>query len=1000
MSKLTWQDVEAAKGAQSIEDPGVVVGGRQTPSRLFPPGYIAGYRIGFATGSGVIKVAPGIMDIDGVAVSNAADYYIEESDWQCSFLGNTTVYLYVGKGPEFKVFAQAPEWNSTLYAYYHPRFQYRYIGKLVINSAETIERVINAYAAESTDVEADSVKTYSLVDDAVIEAKVNAADFLDIPTDETLAAHWTFNGDVKDSSGNGQDLTAVGAPTYPTAGVVGQMAALDGVSDYFSVSESPAFPLATSTAWSVAFWVKADATAQNQGWSRIFSYGRDASNKLSFYINDLSNSLRYRMYDGGVDSGAETQLDMACFDGTMHFGCITCTAGTFKFYLDGVLVATSEDFFTYDISDGTNSFFVASSTSGTAQLLGNVDEIRVYSHVLTAGQVKSLYLYPGGLSYSLITADHIAANTISAGEIAAGTLNAMVADINSYLIIAADGAGGFVAGDYTAAGGPINGNTRFFVDRDNLQFDVYDGAGWVTRTQLGEISGAGYSFWTSDNLKVGGSKAEPPCKIYASNLASSSESVSGNTIAALVGNIPQIELLDVAGGASRIAFSQVGSLEASIIYFQHSTGQLNLYVGGVNSLIVSSTRIFNSVQMQAGLEGGVVAPDYSFSGDTDTGFMRAAANDIGVVVGGAYAMRIQATNTYHYNNVVPIVSSTYDLGTSAILWRYLYVDQVRFTGTYPYLADSGNYIEIESQYGGTRIGMNNGTWSHFQTDSTSGFYFYTNVVSAGKFAQNAYGSASAPSYTWWGDQDTGIYRNAANSIGFSAGNSLRMYINSTTIYMTGNITSSGGHTFNSGTYNKDGTVSLPAYTFTNDQNTGIYSISADHLGITTGGVLKATFDSTGLELHVAGSEFYNPSSHDSVGTLKLFPYSTSTTIYLGTWYPGSSGARHTFNWASILPTGTKAVLITCMFHLVSSASGLCQARVNFDDDNTITPVYSHNVSQASGLFTAAGGSQHGASTDHTMIVPVDGSKYFYGYVNTFSNVSTLSLYIRILGYYI
>ncbi len=39
----------------------------------------------------------------------------------------------------------------------------------------------------------------------------------------------------------------------------------------------------------------------------------------------------------------------------------------------------------------------------------------------------------------------------------------------------------------------------------------------------------------------------------------------------------------------------------------------------------------------------------------------------------------------------------------------------------------------------------------------------------------------------------------------------------------------------------DGSVSLPAYTFTSDLDTGIYSVAADQLGITIGGNLVMTY---------------------------------------------------------------------------------------------------------------------------------------------------------------
>jgi hypothetical protein len=46
-------------------------------------------------------------------------------------------------------------------------------------------------------------------------------------------------------------------------------------------------------------------------------------------------------------------------------------------------------------------------------------------------------------------------------------------------------------------------------------------------------------------------------------------------------------------------------------------------------------------------------------------------------------------------------------------------------------------------------------------------------------------------------------------------------------------------------HNADGSVGSPAYSFTNDQNTGIYLSGTDELGLTTAGTLRLTVSSTG-----------------------------------------------------------------------------------------------------------------------------------------------------------
>lgn len=87
--------------------------------------------------------------------------------------------------------------------------------------------------------------------------------------------------------------------------------------------------------------------------------------------------------------------------------------------------------------------------------------------------------------------------------------------------------------------------------------------------------------------------------------------------------------------------------------------------------------------------------------------------------------------------------------------------------------------------------------------------------------------ATAPTttyaYQFWADTTTGLLkiRNSANS-GWVT---LRELDGTLTI--------------------EDGTVSAPGLAFTNDLNTGFYSVGADQLGVTTGGTQRLVFDSTG-----------------------------------------------------------------------------------------------------------------------------------------------------------
>jgi len=98
------------------------------------------------------------------------------------------------------------------------------------------------------------------------------------------------------------------------------------------------------------------------------------------------------------------------------------------------------------------------------------------------------------------------------------------------------------------------------------------------------------------------------------------------------------------------------------------------------------------------------------------------------------------------------------------------------------------------------------------------------------------GTVSAPSVTFSGDTNTGIYSPAADTIAFTEGGVEAMRINS-----------SAQVEFSSGT------VSLPSITATGDLNTGIFFPAADTVAIVEGGTEALRINSDGQTVFTAGT---------------------------------------------------------------------------------------------------------------------------------------------------
>ena len=127
----------------------------------------------------------------------------------------------------------------------------------------------------------------------------------------------------------------------------------------------------------------------------------------------------------------------------------------------------------------------------------------------------------------------------------------------------------------------------------------------------------------------------------------------------------------------------------------------------------------------------------------------------------------------------------------------------------------------------------------------------------------AAGTVSLPSLRFTGDNDTGLYSAAANTVNVTAGGTLSHAFTST--YSTANVPIRV----------PDGSASAPSLTNTGDENTGIFFGAADEVSISTGGTERAQFDSNGLSVLAQKSVRYYDS--DSSHYVELKAASTVTS---------------------------------------------------------------------------------------------------------------------------
>lgn len=191
------------------------------------------------------------------------------------------------------------------------------------------------------------------------------------------------------------------------------------------------------------------------------------------------------------------------------------------------------------------------------------------------------------------------------------------------------------------------------------------------------------------------------------------------------------------------------------------------------------------------------------------------------------------------------------------------------------------------------------------------------------------GSVGAPSYSFNGDTDTGIYRAAANDIRIVAGGLANLQISTTAVSSLVPIQA------------PNGTVGSPSHSFFNEVDCGMYLVGANDIGLAAGGIRQIGFSTSRIYF---GSPLRAPDG--SVGTPAYsFDNDTTTGAY-----------RVSANIMGLAAGGTQALQISTTevisrLPLLHSDGTSGAPSVSFSND-TDTGLY---LAFSNDIYTALGG---------------------------------------------
>lgn len=239
--------------------------------------------------------------------------------------------------------------------------------------------------------------------------------------DGALIGHWEIEAgsgaSVDDVSTTDNDGSFVNSPTWVVSGFApvpsGTTAALEfdgetaseGNEDYVSVPANSVYDFGASLDFSVAAWFKTSAAAGQNIVGQGDAGGDAGGEHWELTIRDDGTFVAF------IDDGSNTQLigggGPSFNDGKWHHVAVTFDRdGDAIRYIDGVALPTTDDI--SHVGDISNDEILAIGQRGNVSgkpfdspFQGQIDEVRLYDHVLSPEEVRALTPEPGFAALSL-----------------------------------------------------------------------------------------------------------------------------------------------------------------------------------------------------------------------------------------------------------------------------------------------------------------------------------------------------------------------------------------------------------------------------------------------------------------------------------------------------------------------------------------------------------------------------------------------------------------------
>lgn len=204
------------------------------------------------------------------------------------------------------------------------------------------------------------------------------------------------NGKCENGAGApSRNMVTFNAPV-PVAGIAGLRTALlfNGTNQYAQCQTTETGP-SIATKLTIAFWAKNPSPSQTN--SYVFTYRDNTAGKDNYAIIYGFTANKYEIYSDntGNSSGIVQRFaSPTVTDSLWHHLTIVYDGANFTWYVDGVPQTPSAASFSYNVALTARRLTFGTSNGATNFFNVIIDDFRIYTDPLTAGEVWALSKYP------------------------------------------------------------------------------------------------------------------------------------------------------------------------------------------------------------------------------------------------------------------------------------------------------------------------------------------------------------------------------------------------------------------------------------------------------------------------------------------------------------------------------------------------------------------------------------------------------------------------------